>query len=984
MTSSANIVGLQWKHPPELLYNEENLLDIILGLRSKIEILEKNDMGSGDIPQWLTEAMQNIANNSEAMVECQSLKDQLKYMKQNIDALQKDIVVLRRDVVAAKTVSKRRGATSRGGDDDSEKVETASRRGSGVASDLRRNISTAMNGDTSQNAGKTEPITSTSSFDDASKTAIASQAPYDGGQALSSANMEQFLEPVLHSIERQKEEFAVLRENSQAAKDSVIRLQAEMKRRDALIQARNSKHEANVKMLMEKLTHDLRACVTQNDMIGFEQKMFLLQKQEIGRLTEEFGALFGRVQDDLYGVRSAQEDINSTQAEAVQTNQSKIQILNDRLDEAQRNHDRISRITEELKRNLHNEHMQVQTITTQSGVMKEKLQTLAEKQAKTEVFCSDMSQALENANMNKVKSDENLKYMIQQRAEALQNEIKRIDDIMESCSLETMADDMKACIERLDVVCTLADGNKRRISTLEQQVTDNAAIYATNFENLNEDIEKARREANDSLKKESNRISQKLKEHNDGQMHLAKSLSDMKAETDRNFAVVRSKHENHQLETDAIRVNTEAALQSLKEKIFFCEEANLSLRAVYDRMQTENTSTFAKINTDVKTMHTILESMNATFEDLGRKNMSIEKQLDVLQRYDFRCEITVTTAKLSEAVAKEGQRTEALYSAFAEKQEKFAEIVAKSSTRNLPISSVNKELDKLGDIIVNECWKFEISPRQEGQAGPPSRGDNNGSSRKQFSERQQAWLVKNCQYFADLICAKAELDTLRSYSNKDPKSQTGLEMKMIRLQYEILEKIELRLSAKVNNNKNCGEQFDRSVIERREIFMQTVHNLAEGALARRTLVGGGISGLGDDSSPMRSGSVVIDGSLSCVESVRLQASGRPSTNGFESPQSRMKKRMSETGIRPDTSNGVDGSGGARRIIQSPHANSPFVFRGGFRIPNRNPGINAVSDAYREMHESDEHTSEEFQAEDEGIHGMHEVLSLSPSVSLPAL
>ncbi|CAK4078177.1 unnamed protein product [Aphanomyces euteiches] len=184
--------------------------------------------------------------------------------------------------------------------------------------------------------------------------------------------MEQFLEPVLHSIERQKEEFAVLRENSQAAKDSVIRLQAEMKRRDALIQARNSKHEANVKMLMEKLTHDLRACVTQNDMIGFEQKMFLLQKQEIGRLTEEFGALFGRVQDDLYGVRSAQEDINSTQAEAVQTNQSKIQILNDRLDEAQRNHDRISRITEELKRNLHNEHMQVQTITTQSGVMKEK------------------------------------------------------------------------------------------------------------------------------------------------------------------------------------------------------------------------------------------------------------------------------------------------------------------------------------------------------------------------------------------------------------------------------------------------------------------------------------------------------------------------------------------------------------------------------------------------------------------------------------
>ncbi|RHY12964.1 hypothetical protein DYB34_005771 [Aphanomyces astaci] len=161
---------------------------------------------------------------------------------------------------------------------------------------------------------------------------------------------------------------------------------------------------------------------------------------------------------------------------------------------------------------------------------------------------------------------------------------------------------------------------------------------------------------------------------------------------------------------------------------------------------------------------------------------------------DFRCEITVTTAKLSEAVAKEGQRTEALYAAFAEKQAKFAEIVAKSSTRNMPIASVNKELDKLCDAIVSE-------------------GDNNGSSRKQFSERQQVWVVKNCQFFADLICAKAEYDT---------KTQGALEAKMLRMQSEILEKLQLRIEAKVSNNKNCGEQFDRSTLERREVFIETV------------------------------------------------------------------------------------------------------------------------------------------------------------------
>ncbi|RQM24315.1 hypothetical protein B5M09_001611 [Aphanomyces astaci] len=293
---------------------------------------------------------------------------------------------------------------------------------------------------------------------------------------------------------------------------------------------------------------------------------------------------------------------------------------------------------------------------------------------------------------------------------------------------------------------------------------------------------------------------------------------------------------------------------------------------------------------------------------------------------DFRCEITVTTAKLSEAVAKEGQRTEALYAAFAEKQAKFAEIVAKSSTRNMPIASVNKELDKLCDAIVSE-------------------GDNNGSSRKQFSERQQVWVVKNCQFFADLICAKAEYDT---------KTQGALEAKMLRMQSEILEKLQLRIEAKVSNNKNCGEQFDRSTLERREVFIETQHHSMH----------------------------VFIGSLSCVESVRLQGTGRPSTNGFESPSSRAKKRLSDVGARLDSTSTGDSGPGGRRMIQSPHANSPFVFRGGFRIPNRNTGLNAVSDAYRELHAEDENATDEIESNDQGI--IHGELSMTPSVSLPAL
>ncbi|RHY10999.1 hypothetical protein DYB25_004501 [Aphanomyces astaci] len=127
---------------------------------------------------------------------------------------------------------------------------------------------------------------------------------------------------------------------------------------------------------------------------------------------------------------------------------------------------------------------------------------------------------------------------------------------------------------------------------------------------------------------------------------------------------------------------------------------------------------------------------------------------------------------------------------------------------------------------------------------------------------------------------------------------------------------------------------------------------------------------------------VFIGSLSCVESVRLQGTGRPSTNGFESPSSRAKKRLSDAGARLDSTSTGDSGPGGRRMIQSPHANSPFVFRGGFRIPNRNTGLNAVSDAYRELHAEDENATDEFESNDQGI--IHGELSMTPSVSLPAL
>ncbi|KAJ0402893.1 hypothetical protein ATCC90586_000482 [Pythium insidiosum] len=181
-----NATRLMWRSQPELLINEESLVDVITKLRGQVQALEKNELLSGTaLPPWLLKALTDVANNVDAVVECQALHEQ-------VSALQKEVLELRHELLS------------------------------------------------------------------------------------------------------------------------------EIKRRDAVVQARNAKHESTVQSQLDKLNESLRACVTRNDLISAEQRIAQQMKLDRQRVMEDVESRSNKIVDDLLASRADQEDINSANAETLQ------------------------------------------------------------------------------------------------------------------------------------------------------------------------------------------------------------------------------------------------------------------------------------------------------------------------------------------------------------------------------------------------------------------------------------------------------------------------------------------------------------------------------------------------------------------------------------------------------------------------------------------------------------------------------------------
>jgi len=101
-------------------------------------------------------------------------------------------------------------------------------------------------------------------------------------------------------------------------------------------------------------------------------------------------------------------------------------------------------------------------------------------------------------------------------------------------------------------------------------------------------MDKVRKEGQDQVTREAVKFNQKLQSAVDAHNVLNKSFVDFRTDTDKNFANVRSKVDDIVVDIDNMKLNTELALTSLKDKSFHLEQNHSNLRAEVDTNQTEN------------------------------------------------------------------------------------------------------------------------------------------------------------------------------------------------------------------------------------------------------------------------------------------------------------------------------------------------------------------------------------------------------------
>ncbi|POM59118.1 Hypothetical protein PHPALM_36143 [Phytophthora palmivora] len=263
---SATSTRLAWRTTPDLCLNDESLVDIITGLRAQVSALEKNELLNGAaLPPWLIKALAEVASNVDAVVECQALRDQ-------VASLQKEMLDLRHEMLL----------------NSSSAASTPSR---------SKELS-----DTFAVIGETSTLMQQ-----------AGEAMMTVSNGVSAQYVESVVKPLWDFVHRQTNDFSTLKQAFQEAKDTVARLQSEIKRRDAVVKARNEKHEGVVQSQVDKLNENLRSCVTRNDLINAEQRIGQQMKIDRQRMLDEVDARSNKILEDML-TKVAQKRLSWTTA----------------------------------------------------------------------------------------------------------------------------------------------------------------------------------------------------------------------------------------------------------------------------------------------------------------------------------------------------------------------------------------------------------------------------------------------------------------------------------------------------------------------------------------------------------------------------------------------------------------------------------------------------------------------------------------------
>ncbi|OWZ19764.1 Myosin heavy chain [Phytophthora megakarya] len=887
---AANSTRLAWRTTPDLCLNDESLVDIITSLRAQVSALEKNELLSGAaLPTWLIKALADVASNVDAVVECQALRDQ-------VASLQKEMLDLRHEMLL-----------------NSSSTGTSSAYNS--APHHRQSIGRQR---TLASPASSRSKDMSETFAAIGETAAMVQQPGEIMMTISNGVSPQYVEslvkPLWDFVHRQTNDFSALKQAFQEAKDTVARLQSEIKRRDAVVKARNEKHEGVVQSQVDKLNENLRSCVTRNDLISAEQRIGQQMKIDRQHMLDEVDARSNKILEDMLTSRADQEDINSSNAEMVELLARKQGRIEEIIMDYGRKQDNIEERLEGVKNSLVETTTNLEVNVSAVNALEEKVTTFEETQKIVAYLSTEMTRAFKAHEELKTYMENRLAEKVAECAAVSHAEVAAVQTIVNEIVNLNLDAEIKTVSMKVDAVSLTANDSVRKIGAIQKQTITTDDHNKMQFSQAFDSIDRIQQSLS-TLSEESIHLSYTLQRTIENGDKFTNEMRAYKDATDRSLNGLQTSTLNLRSDHEKFTQSMDNELAMVKNQLFHFEEVTSAHKREIEETQREVDRNFKNQYHENQAIHAYLEKLNTAKEEIIVRQEAGETQMMALQA-ENRAEIQAATAKLVAIVDKESDRVEALYASFQQKQEHFTDVVARSSIRNMDLADMNREIDRVCENFVSECWKFEISARSSSK----QRSDNNGSGRKQFNERQQQLLVRDCQFIADLVVARAEYEILQTGCNKDLKSQQTMDEEMLTQQTGIMEKIRVKIQTKIMNNKNIGEQFDKCALDRRELYMDTINNMMIASIKRRTLMG--------DNYRQRSAANAHDDTVSTTSGGEFLEATR--LVGLSSASKNVARRKTNRDSISVTAAGLPQEAPVPRSAFTPSTN--YVLRAGFRLP----------------------------------------------------
>ncbi|GMF18750.1 unnamed protein product [Phytophthora fragariaefolia] len=887
---------LAWRTTPDLMLNEESLVDVITSLRAQVQALEKNELLSGAaLPAWLIKALAEVASNVDAVVECQTLRDQ-------VASLQKEVLDLRHEMLLNASNSSTGSASPAYNPTPHHRQSIGRQRAQASNPGIRSLMVMPSSKDMSDEfaaAGETAALV---------QQGGESVRPITNG--VSAQYVETVVKPLWDFVHRQTNDFSSLKQAFHETKDTVTRLQSEIKRRDAVIKARNEKHEGVVQTQMDKLNENLRACVTRNDLINAEQRIGQQMKIDRQRMLDEVDARSNKILEDMLASRSDQEDINSSNAEMMELLARKQGRTEEIIIDYGRKQDNIEERLEGVKASLLETSTNLEMNMSAVTVLEEKATGFEETQKLVAHLSVEMAKAFKAHDELKAYMENRLVEKITESVAIVRAELLAVQTVVNDLVSLNLDGEIKAVASKLEMVALTATDSVRKIAAIQKQTIATDDHNKMQFSQAFDSIDRIQQSLS-NLSEESIHLSYTLQRTIDNAEKLTSEVSNYKDVTDRCLDGLQAAVLTQRTDHEKLTQTMDNEFSMVKNQLFHFEEVTSAHKREIEETQREVDRNFKNQYHENQAINSSLDSLHNAKEEIIARQDSAESQMIALQA-ENRAEIQAATAKLVAIVDKESDRVEALYASFQQKQENFADVVARSSIRNMDLADMNREIDRVCENFVSECWKFETSARSSSKhSARPT--DNNGGGRKLFNERQQQLLVRDCQFIADLMVARAEYEILQTGCNKEVRNQHTMDEDMLDQQLAIMEKIRVKIHTKIMNNKNIGEQFDKSTLDRRELYIDTINNMMIASMKRRTLMG--------DSRHRNNGhDDTVSNGGEFLETTRLVGL----------PSAKASRRKSNRDSMSVTAAGLPEEAPMSRTAFTP--GSSYVLRAGFRLP----------------------------------------------------